>query len=160
MESWFRGILYVALELAFVMVVVTYLKRRVAAKKGSDFWLKHRHERIVPAAVLLGTGTGLLVSLATLRAPSELILVTGSLLATALVCAFVTLVWQVSAHSATVAHAAVWAPIILGGSGLILTVAAPVVLWARVAEERHTVAQALVGAAIGTVITVLAAVTV
>lgn len=145
--SWQAAMLYMAMELIAAGSVVASLMHRTAAKTASDFWLKVREERKVPALVLLASATALQIALIVFGAPRELVFLMGSMLGTALVLALVTLVWKASAHSAVAAHAAVWGVAVLGVGGLAFVVTVPVVMWARVMQNRHTPAQVVAGAA-------------
>jgi hypothetical protein len=149
--SWLGAAFYLALELLAAGCVVVFLLRWTALKKASDFWLKAREERRVPAFMLLTAAVALQVALVVFGAPIELVFLMGSMLGAALLLAVVTLVWKASAHSAVAGHAAVWALAILGLWGLVFVAAAPLVMWARAAERRHTWSQVLAGAGIGAV---------
>jgi hypothetical protein len=141
--------LFLVLELLAAGSVVAYLARRTASKKASDFWLKVRAERRVPALVLLAAAVALQVALVVFGAPRELVFLMGSMLGAALLLAVVTLAWKASAHSAVAGHAAVWGVEVLGSWGLVFVAAAPLVMWARAAERRHTWAQVLGGTGVG-----------
>lgn len=147
--SWMDAGFYLALEILAASSVVAFLLRRTASKKASDFWLKVREERKVPALVLLAAAVALQAALVVSGAPIELVLLMGSMLGTALLLALVTLVWKASAHSAVAGHAAVWGVAVLGPWGLPFVVAVPLVMWARAAERRHTWAQVFAGTGIG-----------
>jgi hypothetical protein len=144
-----EGLLYGALLILAVSVVVLSIKVRTASGKAGDFWLMARRERLVPALVLLAAAVGLCGALVAAGAPRELVLLTGSMLAAALLAALVTLAWKISAHATVAGHAAVWGPALLGPAGLVFALALPAVVWSRAAEKRHTIAQALAGACLG-----------
>ena len=147
--SWLGAAFYLALELLAAGFVVAFLLHRTASNRAGDFWLKAREERRVPALILLAAAVALQGSLAVFGAPTELVLLMGSMLGAALLLAGVTLWWKASAHSAVAGHAAVWASAVLGPWGLPFGIAVPIVMWARAAERRHTWAQVLAGAGIG-----------
>ena len=153
--SWAGAVFYLALEVVAAGSVVVFLLRRTASKKASDFWLKDREERKVPALILLAAAVALQTALVVSGAPIELILLMGSMLGAALLLALITLVWKVSAHSAVAGHAAVWGVVVLGSWGLPFMVAVPLVMWARAAERRHTWAQVLAGTVVGTAAAVI-----
>lgn len=155
-SAW-GAVSYVAMELIAAGSVVTFLLRRTASKKASDFWLKVRTERRVPALVLLAAALGLQVALLLFGAPRELVFLMGSMLVAALLLAVITLAWKVSAHSAVAGHAAVWGVAVLGPWGLPFVAAAPAVMWARAAEHRHTPAQVVVGGVVGALVAALGA---
>lgn len=144
------AVLYLVAELLAAGIVagfVLVLRRR---RRVGDFWISSRSQRIVPAVFLLSVFVALLGALAFLDAPEGLFLVTLSMgLASAAVAA-VTLVWKASAHSAVAGHAAAAGLSVLAFPlALAFLLVLPAVLWARVTTEAHTVAQVLVGAAVG-----------
>ncbi|MGB3633305.1 MAG: hypothetical protein WA982_04645 [Rubrobacteraceae bacterium] len=147
--SWLGALFYVALQLLAAGAVVAYLLHRTASKKVGDFWLKAKEERRVPALVLLASAVALQVSLVVFGAPAELVALMGSMLGAALLLAVITLWWKASAHAVVAGHAAVWASSVFGLWGLPFVAAVPLVMWARVAERRHTLAQVLAGAGVG-----------
>lgn len=155
--SWTGAGFYVALEVVAAGSVVIFLLQRTVSKKASDFWLKDREERKVPALVLLAAALALQAALVVAGAPIELILLMGSMLGTALLLALVTLAWKASAHSAVAGHAAVWGVAVFGPGGIPFVVVVPLVMWARTAERRHTWAQVLAGSGVGAAAAMLGA---
>jgi hypothetical protein len=146
-----QATLYVAVELAaaaFVAGYVFLLRRR---RRVGDFWISGRHQRLVPALVLLGAFVALLAALALLGAPETLFLTTFSMGLASVAVAATTLVWKASAHSAVAGHAAAAGLLVLGPPGLLFALTLPAVLWSRVAAGDHTLAQALAGAGIGAI---------
>jgi len=148
-SSPFWATLYVSTELAaaaFVGGYVFLLRRR---SRVGDFWISTRHQRLVPALVLLSTFAALLGVLVLLEAPGVLFLTVLSIgLASATVAA-TTLIWKASAHSAVAGHAAAAGLLVLGPLGAVFALVLPAVLWARIASGAHTLAQTLAGAGVG-----------
>lgn len=149
-----RAALLLLAELSAAGLVVGYLVLLRRRRRVGDFWISERAERVVPALVLLAAFAGLLLALRLLGAPETLFLTTLSMgLASAAVAAL-TFVWKASAHSAVAGHAATAGLILLGPWGVPFVLALPLVAWARVAGGAHTLAQTLVGAAVGAVLAV------
>ena len=147
-----RGLLLLSLEVLAATFVVVYLALRARANKVTDFWLPLREERIVPATILLAVAVGLQASLAVAGAPRQLAVLVGSMLITALFMALLTLWWKASVHAAVAGHAAVWGATIFGPLSIPFALAVPVVMWARVAEQRHTTGQVIAGASVGVLV--------
>jgi len=148
-SSPFQATLYVGVELAaaaFVAGYVFLLRRR---SRVGDFWISARHQRLVPALVLLSAFAALLGALALLGAPGVLFLTVLSMGLASTAVAATTLVWKASAHSAVAGHAAIAGLLVLGSLGVVFALVLPVVLWSRVASGAHTLAQTLAGAGVG-----------
>jgi membrane-associated phospholipid phosphatase len=131
--------------LAPVMYVVWLL--RIGAI--TDFHIPERRDRRGPFLASLGSGligVGLLMYLG---APATFIAPVVTLLAETLILFFITLFWQVSIHTATTAGLVTFAVYVLGSEAFLLTLLVPLVAWARVYLERHTVTQTIWGALIG-----------
>ena len=148
-SSPFRATLYVGVELAAAACVAGYVFLLRRRSRVGDFWISARHQRLVPALVLLSAFAALLGALALLGAPGALFLTVLSMgLASAAVAA-TTLVWKASAHSAVAGHAAIAGLLVLGALGVVFALVLPAVLWSRVASGAHTLAQTLAGAGVG-----------
>jgi hypothetical protein len=143
------ALLYLALELLAAVAVagfVLFMRRR---SRVGDFWISTRAERLGPALFLLAAFVALLAALWLLGAPRDLFLLTLSMgLASAFV-ALVTLLWKASAHCTVAGHAATAGLLLLGPVGWIFALALPLVVWARVGPQAHTLPQALAGAGVG-----------
>jgi hypothetical protein len=144
-----RAIIYLIAELAAAAFMAGYVFLLQRRSRVEDFWISARHQRLIPALVLLGAFAVLLGILTLLRAPEDLFLATLSMGLASATVASVTLLWKASAHSTVAGHAGVAGFFILGPLGLVFTLILPIVLWARVAPGAHTLAQALIGAGIG-----------
>ena len=144
-----EALLYVALELIAAGTVAGYVLLMRRRSRVSDFWISTRAQRLVPSLFLLGAFIGLLAALALLDGPKALLLTTLSMGLAATTVAAITLVWKASAHCAVAGHAAAAGPLLLGPTGLIFTLALPLVLYARISPGAHTVLQALAGAGVG-----------
>lgn len=143
------ALLYVVLELlaaAGVAGFVLFMRRR---SRIGDFWISARAERLVPAIFLLCAFVALLLALVVLGAPPDLFLLTLSMGLASAAVALVTFVWKASAHCTVAGHAAAAGLLLLGPPGWIFALALPLVVWARISPEAHTLPQALAGAGIG-----------
>src|SRR3712207_3192731 len=151
----YRGVLYLAVELAAAAAVAGYVLLMRRRSRVGDFWISTRAERLAPALFLLAAFVALLLTLYLLDAPRDLYLLTLSMgLASATVAA-ITLYWKASAHCTVAGHAATAGVLVLGPLGLIFLLALPLVLYSRVALGAHTLLQTLAGAAVGAGLAVL-----
>lgn len=143
------ALLYLALELLAAAAVAGFVLLMRRRSRVGDFWISARAERLGPAVFLLSAFVALLAALALLGAPRPLFFLTLSMgLASALV-ALITFLWKASAHCTVTGHAAAAGLLLLGPLGWIFALALPLVVWARVNPEAHTLPQALAGAVIG-----------
>jgi hypothetical protein len=144
-----RAFLYVALELFAAAAVAGYVLLRRRRARVGDFWISARTERLTPALFLLAAFVILLVALALLGAPDDLLLLTLSMGLASAAVALLTLFFKASAHCTVAGHAAAAGLVLLGPLGWIFAIMLPVVVWARVAPRAHTVPEALAGATVG-----------
>ncbi len=148
----------VALVSSFFVAVapaayVGYLLKRHKIAGGVDLVL--REERLRP--YLVGAGScmiGLLVLLR-LSAPEPVSMVALSYGVNALVMALITQRWKISAHAAGAAMPVSVLLTTFGTPALPLAAIVPVVCWARVKAEMHTVTQVCAGALLGFAMTSL-----
>jgi hypothetical protein len=128
-------------------VYIAYLLKRNKISGGMDLALKE--ERLRP--YLVGSGSCLvgLAVLARLSAPQSVTVLTLCYAVNALAMAAITQRWKISAHAAGAAMPCTLLLSAFGTAALPVTVIVPVVCWARVKAEMHTVAQVLAGAALG-----------
>lgn len=148
-QSGPRGLVYVVPELVAAGLVAGYVLLMRRSRRVSDFWISSRAERLIPAIVLLAAFAGLLLTLYLLSAPQSLILTTLSMGFAAATVAALTLFWKASAHTAVAGHAAVAGVLLLGAVGAVFVLVLPLVVWARVRPDAHTLSQTLVGGVIG-----------
>lgn len=149
---------WVALVSSFFVAVapaayVGYLLKRQKIAGGVDLVLKE--ERCRP--YLVGAGSclvGLLV-LVRLSAPQPVSVLALSYGVNALVMALITQRWKISAHAAGAAMPVSVLLTTFGTPALPLAAIVPVVCWARVKAEMHTVAQVCAGALLGFAMTSL-----
>jgi hypothetical protein len=145
--TWRFALLYV---LVAMLVPLAHLLWSVYTGRVSDFHLENRRERTEPFLVSLACSTVVLLLLVPLGAPPIFIVFVRAVLLQALILFAITMVWQVSVHTAATAAMATTLVLAVGpdmGATLLLI---PVVGWARLRLRRHTLAQVATGALIGT----------
>ena len=89
------------------------------------------------------------VVLSQMQAPALLLALAATNLAQSVTYFLITLRWKVSIHSAVAAGLAVLGGAVAGGPVWALILTVPLIAWSRVVLRRHTLAQTIVGAAIG-----------
>lgn len=135
----------------FVAVIpcayVAYLLRGGKIDGGLDLAL--REERLRP--YLVGTASNILglLALVLLSAPQTVSLLVLAYATNSLVMAAITQRWKISAHAAGAAMPLTALISAFGAGALPLAVIVPVVCWARVRAQMHTVAQVAAGALLG-----------
>ena len=146
------GIYSLALVYFLVGVVapVMYVLWLVRIGSITDFHIPDRRDRRGPFLASLGCGILAVGLLAYLGAPATFIAPVIALLAETLILFLITLFWQVSIHTATTAGVVTFAIYVLGSEAVLLTLLVPLVAWARVYLERHTITQTVWGTLIGT----------
>jgi membrane-associated phospholipid phosphatase len=131
--------------LAPVMYVVWLL--RIGAI--TDFHIPDRRDRRGPFLASLGSGVVGIGLLTYMGAPATFLAPVVALLLETLVLFLVTLFWQVSIHTATTAGLVTFAVFVFGAEAMPLALLIPIVSWARIYLERHTIAQTVWGSLIG-----------
>lgn len=115
----------------------------------SDHHVSQRTQR--PLVIVLSLAsfvTGFSVMTAR-GAPGQLVAVMAALLAAAVVCLLITLVWKISMHMAVAGCAAALLPTVVGPAALLVWPALLGVGWSRVRLRDHTPAQTVAGALVG-----------
>lgn len=130
---------------------VAYLLKRHKIDGGVE--LEHREERLRPYLVGAGSCALGLVVLVRLSAPRSVTALALSYATNALVLAMITQRWKISAHAAGAAMPLTALLSTFGTSALPLAVIVPMVCWARVKAQMHTVAQVCAGALLGFLLT-------
>jgi membrane-associated phospholipid phosphatase len=151
-HAWIWAGTYAVLAILTPMIYLIWLMQR---GQVTDLDIQLRQERARPMLFMLASGgIGVLV-LALGMAPSELLVLSGSLWLQSLIIFAITLRWKISVHSATATGAAamIW---FLTGALLPLVVGVPIIAWSRVRLRRHTVAQTIAGALVSLLVFVTA----
>jgi membrane-associated phospholipid phosphatase len=132
-------------------VYVAYLLKQHKIQGGVDLVMKE--ERLRP--YLVGAGSNLLglVVLLRLSAPQSVSLMALAYATNAVVMAAISQRWKISAHAAGAAMPVSALLSSFGAAALPLAVIVPVVCWARVRAQMHTVAQVCAGAGLGFLLT-------
>lgn len=130
---------------------IVYLLKRNKVAGGVDLVLKE--ERLRP--YLVGSGSCLIGLLVLLRlsAPQSVTVLALSYAVNTLVMAVITPRWKISAHAAGAALPLTALLSVFGAAALPFAVIVPVVCWARVRAQMHTVAQVCAGATLGFLLT-------
>jgi hypothetical protein len=88
-------------------------------------------------------------------APRDLIALVAALAIGLAAVLLVTLVWKLSIHAAVVSGAITLLLVVFGPWSLVAAPLVPLVCWARVAVQAHTVPQTVAGAALGATVTLV-----
>jgi membrane-associated phospholipid phosphatase len=143
---------YLYALLYFVVAIplpVAYVLWLVRSGRVTDFHLPERRDRTVPFIVTIASALGALGLLYYFQAPTVFLVPLLTALLQTLVLLLITLVWQISIHTATTAGLATFAILAMGSGASVLALLVPLVAWARVSLGRHTVTQTAAGALIG-----------
>jgi membrane-associated phospholipid phosphatase len=129
-----------------------YIVRQVRRGRLTDHHIVRREQRHLPLGVGVASVLTGLVLLVVAGAPGELLALVAAGAVGLAACATVTRWWKMSIHSAVAAGTVVVLTLVYGGPLLATAAVAALIGWARVRLEAHTVAQVLVGAAVGATI--------
>ena len=145
-QFWPLILFYGSLTLLLPLGFILWLLQR---GQVSDYNLTRREERFLPMLVSIATALFGWLYLNQVHAPALLLALAVTNLAQSVVYFFITLRWKVSIHSAVAAGLAVLGCAIAGETVWLLVLSVPLIAWSRVLLRRHTLAQTVVGAAIG-----------
>ena len=148
------GVAWSLLGIAFTVVIPAVVVD-VGVRRGryTDHHLHRREQRAVPlglAALSVAVGA---LALGLLAAPRAIVALQVAVLATLVVATTVTLWWKVSFHVAVVSAAAAVLTLLGGPFWALTWVAVPAVGWSRWRLRAHTVGQLVVGAVLGSGVT-------
>jgi hypothetical protein len=135
--------------LVAVPLPLAYVAWLVKSGRVSDFHLPQRRDRTGPFVVSLAGALGALALLFYFRAPAAFLAPILAAFMQTFLLFLITLVWQISVHTATTAGLVTFAILALGSEASAVALLVPLVAWARVHLGRHTVLQAIVGALVG-----------
>jgi hypothetical protein len=144
---WY-ALLYFLVAIPLPLAYVVWL---VKSGRVRDFHLPDRRDRTGPFLVSLASALFALALLVYLQAPSAFVAPILAAFVQTLLLFLITLVWQISVHTATVGGLVTFAILALGSEATVLATIVPLVGWARIHLGRHTVAQAVAGALLGAV---------
>jgi len=132
-----------------VLLPVGYVVWAIRTGRIADFHMCNRRERVAPFVVSLICGLAAWVLILVMGAPLDFVAPVLALLLQTLLLFLITLVWQVSVHTAVTASLVTFICLVVGPGALLLIGLIPLVAWARLYLGRHTVAQTVVGACVG-----------
>ena len=132
-----------------VVLPVLYVIWAIRAGRITDFHMSNRRERVAPFAVSLVCGLSAWILLVVMGAPRDFVAPVLALLLQTLLLFLITLVWQVSVHTAVTASLVTFTCLVVGPPAMLLIGLIPLVAWARLYLGRHTVAQTVAGACVG-----------
>ena len=145
--KWF--LISVAISIVPIFIIVLYLVRH---NRVDGLFINIRTQRdkvYIFSSVLMGTACAILFFL---KAPVMLVALFVAIFVTGLAFACVNRWWKISIHVASIA-AAVTALVVVYGSVAAWTISlVPLVAWARVKMEHHTLAQVLTGGLLSSLI--------
>lgn len=150
--AWRFASLYVVLALVLPLLYLVWLLRR---GQVSDLDVIVRGERWRP---LLGAVSGMALStviFAWAGAPAEMCAVSVALWLFTFLAFFITLRWKISMHSGAAAAVATLVWLTTSTAAWPLTLGIPVMAWARIRLRRHTPAQTIAGALLGSLVMAL-----
>ncbi len=144
--TYWYALLYFSIA---VVLPVFYVAWAIHSGRIADFHMSNRHERVAPFVVSLICGLSAWILLVALGAPRDFVAPVLALLLQTLLLFLITLVWQVSVHTAVTASLVTYTCLVVGPPAMLLIGLIPLVAWARLYLGRHTMAQTVVGACVG-----------
>jgi hypothetical protein len=150
--AWTWSGIYALLVIA---VPVAYLCWLVSRGEVSDLDVQRREQRSRP---LLATLTGISLAWGLLwwkAAPALLLSVASAHWLQMLVVFIITLRWKISMHTAAAAAFVALMGYLVGSAAAPMVLSLPVIAWARIRLSRHTPAQTLAGAVLGSAVMLL-----
>lgn len=135
-----------------VLSIIIYL---VHKEKIEGIFINIRHQRnriYVLASTCAVAGCIILLSL---EAPSVLVATFVAGLSAILVFMFVNLLWKISLHTAFAAASVTVLTILYGGAGAMTVMLLPPIAWSRIELAQHSIAQAIAGALLASLIVVV-----
>lgn len=149
---------FVWLAVVLPMVVIPplgYLFWLVRRGKIRDIYMPERESRLAPLTFMMAWALACLLLIRYWEAPPlvEVFILAATVMIGIL--SLVTLFWKISFHGATITAAATTALLVAGSSAWPVMLLVPLVGWARVRLERHTLRQVVFGSLIGALIALL-----
>lgn len=144
--AWKWAGIYVAMTILAPCIYIIWLVRRGAA---SDFHLSQREQRMRPLLLtsVMGVAAWALCTRYAAPPPFQL-LASANGMQMALIF-LITLRWKISLHSATAAGLCILSLLLLGIIAAPMLMSVPLIAWARVRLQRHTISQTIAGAFLG-----------
>lgn len=136
---------------AMITVVVPLLDLVWLLRTGriTDIHLLRRRDRKRPFVVSITCTTIAMALMTYLGAPPLFLALVRAVLVQSVLLFAISLIWQVSVHSAAASGLATAAILVIGAGAAAAIVLVPIVAWARLRLRRHTFSQVVVGVLIG-----------
>ncbi|SOB81737.1 hypothetical protein [Streptomyces sp. 1331.2] len=144
------GVGWALFAILFAAVIPTlFIRRGIRRGTVADRHVGHRQRRLTVLPFIMGSVLLSFAVMIRLDAPADLTALVLAMFASLIPILVITAWWKVSVHTAVTAGAVVCLAIALGPLWLLLSPLVPVVGWSRVVLRDHTVAQTVVGTAVG-----------
>ncbi|MEM7531832.1 MAG: hypothetical protein AAF639_06640 [Chloroflexota bacterium] len=150
--AWLWATLYTMVAVIAPTLYVVWL-----AKTGrvTDIHLPLREERTLPMIFTLFAGLFAWFVLAIGNAPQLLLLIAAINGIQSIIFLFITLRWKISFHCTMAAQLSVLSLLLFGWNiGTPVVFSVPLIAWARVHLQRHTIAQTVAGSVLGVALVV------
>lgn len=157
-NSWQEGVRWAALLLLLAVILpVSFLLWQLRRGKISDWHVTRRHERLQASILAMAVSAAGLPILFIWQwsGPLVLLVLFVNALALAVTTLAITIWWKISQHVTGTAATATVLTLFFGPPAAISFLLIPIVAWARVRIQEHTLAQTIGGAIWGTAITLL-----
>jgi membrane-associated phospholipid phosphatase len=132
-----------------ILAPVAYIIWKLQTGEISDFHMQIRSQRIRPMLLMVGCALTAWVGLWLGKAPDLFIIFGGMGFFQVALLLMVTLKWKISGHSAAIASFSIFLWGLYGTPAILSTLAVPLVAWARVRLNRHTLMQTIAGSITG-----------
>lgn len=146
----------VLLAVTTVLLPSFYVVWMVWRGKISDIHVPNREERLKPYLVTAAAAAVGWAICFFWPAPADFRMLAAANCLQAILFMVITLRWKISLHSAAAGGLTVLGITVFSLSGLYLALTVPLIAWARVRLERHTLMQTIAGAALGALIVAFA----
>lgn len=145
-STWYWMGVYLVLVVLMPLLYLVWL-----LKKGliTDIHLKVREQRTRPLLVTVAAAFMAWGILHFGAAPRLLVALAAAMCLQTVIFLAITLRWKISFHSASAAGMAVMAWLVIGSLSIWFVMSVPIIAWARVRLQRHTVGQTFAGAILG-----------
>jgi membrane-associated phospholipid phosphatase len=138
--------------LVVVLVPLLYVIWLYQTGEITDLHLRHRDQRFKPLLVTLGTAVTAWLILQAGQAPMLLLVVAAAISLQSALFLAITTYWKISVHTASAAMMAMLAWMLLGYAAIWFVLCVPLIAWSRLRLQRHTIAQTVAGAVLGSVV--------
>jgi membrane-associated phospholipid phosphatase len=151
--AWLWSVIYLVLAIGVPCLYIVWLVRR---GELADVHLPVREQRIRPMLCAVGAALAAWVVLNLAAAPRLLQSIAAVNSVQSVLFVLITLRWKISLHTATSANLTVLGLGLMGSPALPLVALTPLVAWARIQLQRHTLGQTFAGATLGAALVIAA----